>query len=134
MCAIREFGGVNLSDFDYNLPHERIAQFPTRNREESRLLVYRKKNQKIEHKHFYQIIDILKAEDRVIINNSKVIPARIWCRKSTTGAAVEFLWIGDEKPGFWRGLLRGRHILGTRFESFKNFPRNRFNALFAKIR
>lgn len=82
---------MKLSDFDYELPEELIAQHPAKKRDESRLLVLHKNTGEIEHKHFYDIIDYLKPGDVLVRNNSKVIPARIFGTKKDTGAHVEVL-------------------------------------------
>ena len=82
---------MKLSDFDFELPEELIAQHPTDKRDESRLLILHKNNGLIEHKHFYDIIDYLKPGDILVRNNSKVIPARLYGIKKDTGAHVEVL-------------------------------------------
>lgn len=82
---------MKLSDFDFDLPEELIAQHPSEKRDESRLLVLHKNTGEIEHKHFYDIIDYLKPGDVLVRNNSKVIPARLYGTKKDTGAKVEVL-------------------------------------------
>ncbi len=82
---------MNTSDFFYNLPEELIAQFPVEPRDSSRLLVYSKKDKKIEHKHFSDIIDLLTDNDVLVVNNTRVIPARIFGEKEDTKAKIEFL-------------------------------------------
>lgn len=82
---------MKLSDFDFDLPEELIAQHPSDKRDESRLLVLHKNNNTIEHKHFYDIIDYLEPGDVLVRNNSKVIPARLFGIKKDTGANVEVL-------------------------------------------
>ena len=82
---------MKLSDFDFELPEELIAQHPTDKRDESRLLILHKNTGEIEHKHFYDIIDYLKPGDVLVRNNSKVIPARLFGIKKDTGAKVEVL-------------------------------------------
>lgn len=82
---------MKLSDFDFELPEELIAQHPAKKRDESRLLVLHKNTGEIEHKHFYDIIDYLKPGDVLVRNNSKVIPARLYGTKKDTGAKVEVL-------------------------------------------
>ena len=82
---------MQLSDFDYYLPEELIAQHPTDKRDESRLLILHKNTNEIEHKHFYEIIDYLHEGDVLVRNNSKVIPARLFGTKKDTGAKVEVL-------------------------------------------
>lgn len=82
---------MKTSDFYYDLPEELIAQTPIEPRDHSRLLVYNRKTKKVEHKHFYDIIDKLSERDVLVINNTRVIPARIYGEKSGTGAKVEIL-------------------------------------------
>ena len=82
---------MELSQFDFNLPEELIAQHPSDKRDESRLLVLHKNTGEIEHRHFYNIIDYLKPGDILVRNNSKVIPARLFGVKEETGAHVEIL-------------------------------------------
>jgi S-adenosylmethionine:tRNA ribosyltransferase-isomerase len=80
---------VKLKDFDYNLPKNLIAQKPVSPRDRSRLLVLHKKSGEIEHKHFYDIIDYLKAGDALVLNNTKVMPARLIGKRVSTGGKVE---------------------------------------------
>ncbi len=90
---------MKLSDFDFYLPEELIAQHPADKRDESRLLVLHKNTGEIEHKHFFDIIDYLKPGDVLVRNNSRVIPARLFGTKKPTGAKVEVLILkinGDE--------------------------------------
>lgn len=82
---------MKLSDFDFELPEELIAQHPADKRDESRLMILHKTTGEIEHKHFYDIIDYLKPTDVLVRNNSKVIPARLYGTKKDTGAKVEVL-------------------------------------------
>lgn len=82
---------MKTSDFDYYLPEELIAQTPLKDRSSSRLMVLDKETGKIEHKHFYDIVDYLNEGDILVRNNTKVIPARIFGVKEETGAKVEVL-------------------------------------------
>lgn len=82
---------MNKSDFYYDLPERLIAQTPAEPRDSSRLLVYDKETGEIEHKHFYDIIDYLNAGDVLVVNDTKVLPARIYGVKDGTGAKIEFL-------------------------------------------
>ncbi len=79
------------STYYYNLPEEQIAQTPIEPRDHSRLLCYNRNTGKIEHKHFYDIIDFLKPGDVLVVNNSKVLPARLFGYKAKTGAKIEIL-------------------------------------------
>ena len=82
---------MKTSDFYYDLPEELIAQTPVEPRDSSRLLVYHKEDGKIEHRHFYDIVDYLKAGDVLVVNNTKVLPCRIYGNKVPTGGKIEFL-------------------------------------------
>ena len=82
---------MKLSEFDYYLPEELIAQVPLQNRSTSRLMVLHRDNETLEHKHFYDIVDYLKPGDVLVRNNTRVIPARLFGTKEETGAHVELL-------------------------------------------
>lgn len=102
---------MKISDFDYYLPEELIAQKPANRRECSRLLVVHRDTGKIEHRHFYDIIDYLKAGDCLVLNNSKVLPARLYGVKEKTGAKVEFLLIKRIEGDTWETMVRpGRKL------------------------
>ena len=102
---------MKISDFDYYLPEELIAQKPADRRECSRLLVVHRDTGKIEHRHFYDIIDYLKAGDCLVLNNSKVLPARLYGVKEKTGAKVEFLLIKRIEGDTWETMVRpGRKL------------------------
>ena len=91
---------MRKQDFYYDLPEELIAQHPSEKRENSRLMLLDKNTGKVEHKHFYNIIDYLNEGDCLVLNNTKVIPARIYGIRVDTGAVVEFLLLknlGDDK-------------------------------------
>ena len=83
---------MKLSDFNYDLPKELIAQVPIEKRDEARLMVLNRKNKTIEHKVFKDIIDYLQPGDCLVRNNTKVIPARLYGKKEQTGANVEFYY------------------------------------------
>ena len=96
---------MKVSDFNYNLPEELIAQVPISKRDESRLLVLDKEKQTIEHKIFKDIIDYLRPGDVLVRNNTKVIPARIYGKKET-GANVEFLLLNNIEGDIWESIVR----------------------------
>lgn len=101
---------MNITEFNYNLPEELIAQIPIKNRDESRLMVLDKKEQKIEHKVFKDILDYFNAGDCLVINNTKVLPARLYGKKDT-GANVEFLLLKRIQGDIWEVMVRpGRKI------------------------
>ena len=85
----------SVSQFDFYLPEELIAQSPSEIRDQSRLMVLNKTEKTIEHRHFFDIINYLKPGDVLVRNNSKVIPARLFGEKKTTGAHVEVLLLKD---------------------------------------
>jgi S-adenosylmethionine:tRNA ribosyltransferase-isomerase len=97
---------MHINDFDYYLPEEQIAQHPADKRDESRLLVIDRKTGKLEHKHFFDILDYLNPGDCLVMNNSKVIPARLFGTKELTGAKVEFLLIKRIKDDIWEAMVR----------------------------
>ena len=82
---------MKTSDFSYHLPEQLIAQSPIDKRDQSRLMVINKKDKSINHKHFYDILDYLGEEDVLVMNNTRVIPARLFGIKDGTGAKVEVL-------------------------------------------
>ena len=96
---------VKVTDFDYELPEELIAQTPIKKRDESRLMILNRKNQTIEHKIFRDIIDYLKPGDVLVRNNTKVIPARLYGKKET-GANVEFLLLNNIEKDIWETIVR----------------------------
>lgn len=87
---------MKVSDYNFDLPQELIAQHPADKRDESRLLVLHKNTGEIEHKHFYDIVDYLHPGDVLVRNNSKVIPSRLYGIKKDTGAKVEVLILNME--------------------------------------
>ena len=96
---------MKVSDFNYNLPEELIAQVPIKQRDESRLMVLNRNAQTIEHKIFKDIIDYLNPGDVLVRNNTKVIPARIYGKKET-GANVEFLLLNNIEGDIWESIVR----------------------------
>lgn len=97
---------MKTDDFDYELPKELIAQTPLKNRSESKLLVMDRVTGALEHKHFYDIIDYLNKGDALVINDTKVIPARIIGVKEETGAVIELLLLKDEVGDTWECLAK----------------------------
>lgn len=96
---------MQVSDFNYELPEELIAQTPIKKRDESRLMVLDRSKRTIEHKIFKDIIDYLKPGDVLVRNNTKVIPARIYGKKET-GANVEFLLLNNIEGDIWESIVR----------------------------
>lgn len=95
---------MKTSDFFYELPKELIAQTPIEPRDSSRLMVFNKSNGSITHKHFYDIIDYLNEGDCLILNDSRVLPARLYGIKDQTGAKVEFLLLNQIENDIWEVL------------------------------
>ena len=95
---------MKTSDFNYNLPENLIAQTPLEKRDHSKLMVLHKDNGKIEHKHFYDILDFINPGDCLILNDSRVLPARICGIKDGTGAKVEFLLLNQKDKDTWEVL------------------------------
>jgi S-adenosylmethionine:tRNA ribosyltransferase-isomerase len=97
---------LKTSDFDYNLPPELIAQTPAEPRDSSRLLVLDRTTGKIEHLHFFNIVDYLKSGDALVFNDSRVIPARLFGRKKDTRAKVEALLLVRKTLNVWQALIK----------------------------
>ena len=97
---------MKTSDFDFDLPQELIAQTPLLNRDESRLLVLDKNTGDLEHKRFRDIKDLLHEGDVLVINDTKVIPARLMGVKEDTGAIIELLLLKDMGEDIWECLSR----------------------------
>ncbi len=96
---------MNTKDFFYNLPQDLIAQTPLQQRDSSRLMVLPLANNNIEHKHFYDIVDYLRPNDCLILNNSKVLPARIFGVKET-GSVIELLLLKNTRNDIWECLVK----------------------------
>lgn len=97
---------MDINQFDYNLPKELIAQKPTEKRDMSRLMVLHRETGEIEHRHFYNILDYLKPTDCLVMNNSKVLPARLFGVKEGTGAKIEFLLIKRIEGDTWETMVK----------------------------
>lgn len=97
---------MKLSDFDYDLPDSLIAQVPIRERDHSRLLVLDKKSGEVCHKHFYDIVDLLNEGDTLVLNDTKVLPARLIGVKEQTNAVIEILLLKDVQDDIWECLTK----------------------------
>jgi len=95
---------MKTSDFYYDLPEELIAQTPLKNRQESRMLSLSRANGNIEHKHFFDVIDYLKKGDCLVLNNTRVLPARLYGVRQDTGAVVEFVLLKQKGTNLWECL------------------------------
>ena len=107
---------LKLSDYNYHLPEELIAQTPTEPRDHSRLLILSKDTGAIEHKHFYNIVDYLHSGDVLVVNNSKVFPARLLGKKRESGGKVEVFLLKNLAGKKWECLLGGRVHEGLEIE------------------
>lgn len=95
-----------VSEFDYELPEELIAQFPCEKRDNSKMLVLDKTERSIQHKHFYDIVDFLDDNCVLILNNTKVIPARLFGEKEGTGAKIEVFLLKERENNNWEVLIK----------------------------
>jgi S-adenosylmethionine:tRNA ribosyltransferase-isomerase len=108
---------MKKSDFFYNLPDELIAQYPAEPRDSSRMLVYNRQDRTIEHKHFYDIESYLKSGDVLVINNTKVLPVRLYGNKDKTNGKIEFLLLKRFDLKKWEVVLKPGRIakVGSKF-------------------
>ena len=104
---------MKLEEFDYYLPRELIAQKPISPRDASRLLILDRKNKKIFHRYFYEIGDFLSETDVLVLNNTRVIPARLFGKK-ITGGKVEILLLREKSENIWEALLKGKIKIGEK--------------------
>lgn len=117
-----------VKDFNYDLPSELIAQKPVRPRDRSRLLLLDKKNGDIEHRHFFEIIDQFHKGDVLVLNDSKVFPARLLGHKQETGGGVEIFLHKKIKSAEWECLVGGRVKEGLKIA----FPKSVLTATILK--
>lgn len=101
---------MRTSDFDFELPNERIAQRPASPRDSSKFLVLNRKSGKITHHIFHEIKEILGQNDVLVLNETKVIPARIYGRKKETGGKVEILLIRRIRTSEWECIVGGKGL------------------------
>ena len=97
---------MKLEQFDFYLPEELIAQTPLLKRDTSKLLCIDKKENNYEHKTFSDIIDYFEAGDTLVLNNTRVMPARLYGQKKDTGAAIEVLLLKNEVDNIWECLVK----------------------------
>ena len=97
---------MDVKEFDYELPEELIAQTPLEKRSDSRLMIVDKKTGEIEHKHFYDIIDYITENDVLVLNNTKVMPSRLYGEKKDTKAKIEVLLLRELKKDQYEVLVR----------------------------
>ena len=96
---------MNISEYDYNLPENLIAQMPADKRDNSRMLVLDRKNQTIEHKHFFDIVDYIDKNSILVLNNTKVLPARLYGNKQT-GGKIEVFLLEPHDNDLWSALIK----------------------------
>ncbi|WP_010651026.1 tRNA preQ1(34) S-adenosylmethionine ribosyltransferase-isomerase QueA [Oceanobacillus massiliensis] len=97
---------MNIEDFDFDLPEELIAQTPLKERTASRLLVFNRQTKQTEHRHFSDIKDYLKKGDCLVLNDTRVLPARLYGIKQDTGAKIEVLLLHQEEQDTWEVLTK----------------------------
>lgn len=97
---------LTTEDFDFDLPEELIAQTPLTDRASSRLLVLDRETKEMADKHFYEIIDELNAGDALVMNNTRVLPARLYGVKEETGAHLEILLLNNTEGDTWETLIK----------------------------
>ena len=95
---------MKKSDFYFDLPEELIAQTPLQRRDSSRMLHLNKISGEISHRHFYELPDFLREGDCLVLNNSRVLPARIFGSRTDTGAVVEFVLLKQKQQNVWECL------------------------------
>ena len=97
---------MKTDDFNFDLPEELIAQHPLKKRDESKLMILDRKDGSIEHKVFSNIIDYLDKGDVLVLNDTKVMPARLFGIKDKTGASIELLLLKSLENGRWQCLVK----------------------------
>lgn len=95
-----------VSEFDYNLPENLIAQIPADKRENSKMMVLERNTNKIQHKHFFDIVDLIDENSILVLNNTKVMPARLYGTKEETGAKIEVFLLKQLDGKKWETLIK----------------------------
>lgn len=113
---------MRTTDFDYDLPLEKIAQTPVSPRHDSRLLVLNRQDQSVMHSKFWDIDQFLKPDDLLVINETRVIPARIYARKQPGGGKAELLLLKKQDSHTWRALVGGKGLKEGRKLTIENGP------------
>jgi S-adenosylmethionine:tRNA ribosyltransferase-isomerase len=106
---------MKLTDFDFNLPKELIAQYPAERRDFSRLLVLHRDKGELEHKKFYEIVNYLQPEDALVVNQTRVFPARLFGTNQKNGAKAEVFMLREIDDGIWEVLLKPKkkNLIGS---------------------
>ncbi len=117
-CQLLNIETMDVKDFDYELPQELIAQDPIEHRDESRLMVLNRETGETEHRIFHDVIEYLQPGDCLVINNTKVIPARLYGIRKETGAQIEVLLLKRKENDIWETLVKpGKKCkIGTELE------------------
>ncbi len=113
---------MRTADFDYELPQERIAQVPVSPRHDSRLMVIDRSDESITHSKFWEIDRFIRKEDLLVINETRVIPARIYAKKKPGGGKAELLLLEKKDGCIWTALVGGKGIIAGRDLSIENGP------------
>ena len=113
---------MKTSDFDYHLPPERIAQTPVEPRHASRLLVLNRALEPLEHTTFWEIERFFRPGDLLVLNQTRVIPARVYARKLPTGGRVELLLLRREDDVTWEVLAGGKRMVVGRQLQLEDGP------------
>src|SRR5512133_2620623 len=112
---------MQTSDFNYDLPESSIAQSPVEPRDSSRLLVLHRNTGELDHRSFREVGDYLRAGDLLVLNKTRVIPARIYARKET-GGRVELLLLRRRDELTWEGLVGGKGLRVGKLVKVENGP------------
>lgn len=123
---------MKTADFDYKLPESLIAQTPLKKRSESKLLVLDKTNGMINHQHFFDLVEYLNPGDALVINDTKVIPARIIGLKESTGAVIELLLLKNTEADTWECLAKPQKRL--KIENIISFGNGELKARVTQIK
>ena len=97
---------MSTEDFDFYLPDNLIAQTPLEERDASKMLVLDKETGEIKHKHFIDVLDYMERGDTLVLNDTKVIPARLYGVKEKTGAVIEMLMLNEKEANVWECLTK----------------------------
>lgn len=97
---------MNTADFDFHLPEELIAQTPLEKRDASKLLIVNRETGEMQDKHFHSIIDMLEPGDALVMNDTRVLPARLYGQKEETGGHVELLLLKNTAGDEWEVLAK----------------------------
>jgi S-adenosylmethionine:tRNA ribosyltransferase-isomerase len=97
---------MEINEFDFDLPEKLIAQTPLKDRTSSRLMVMDREKEKLEHKHFSDILDYLRTGDCLVLNDTRVLPARLYGSKQDTGAKIEVLLLTQQEKDMWEVLVK----------------------------